>query len=243
MADDAVVRARARDWLAVGAIALVLLVGLVHFGRDLSAPAPAPSAGGAAVSASAEPTPTTSTPTPQARLDNSPTSAPAEPTPGPNPGTCWDGRATSSLSLCGLPHGTRGLAWVFPSLDPDRSSCRPARASDGRPAYAVVTSYICFERALGQPVTVTYDEVADVHEVEAWMDDQVGAANVVDLPGAHGGRCLMVDTDQRPARISGMYERYPYVVSVFAPTKNAALRAWKQMVEQRPSGAVLGTRA
>ena len=109
------------------------------------------------------------------QLDSAPATEPAGPTsPGtPSAGTCWDGRTTTSLALCGLPDGARGLAWVFPSFAQDRDSCHPVDQPAAVP-YAVVGSFECPGRALGRPVTLTYAQVADVDEVQRWLTKQVG---------------------------------------------------------------------
>jgi hypothetical protein len=44
-------------------------------------------------------------------------------------------------------------------------------------------------------------------------------------------------------RIAGMYLRFPYVVSVYAATPQAASRAWKVLVDQRPEQEIRGIRA
>src|SRR5262249_11920402 len=146
-------------------------------------------------------------------------------------GTCWDGRETSSLELCGLPDGIRGLKWVFPSFARDRLQCHKARPNAD--SYPVVESYECFQGALGQPVTVTYDQVKDPAQAERWLRDRFGKEHRKKLPGAHGGRYVFKDGTGRPARITGMYKRFPYIVSVRAYSPQAAYRAWKVLVQMR----------
>ena len=112
--------------------------------------------------------------------------------------------------------------------------CHKAEPNDD--SYPVVESYECFQQALGQPVTVTYDQVQDPEQVERWL---AGAARrtstAASIPGAHGGRCIFSDGANRPARITGMYEQFPYVVSVYAASPQAASRAWRKIVRQRPT--------
>jgi hypothetical protein len=257
MAEDGA-RPRRRDAVYVAALALVIVSGLVYFGRGLE---PAPSAGGepgaeatarlqsSATSQTAAPSESPATPAPTPTDTPSATTVPPTPEATPttpaaptgNPGTCWDGTAVASLAECGLPRGAAGLEWVFPSFDRDREGCAPAE--EAPTDYAVTLSYACFDRAAGVPVTITYDVVEDPAEVEAWMERRVGRAAVIDVDGPHGGRGMIRDLDQEPARISAMYARFPYVVSVFAPTRASALRAWQTLVEQRPPGAVRGVRA
>ena len=228
------VRLRWRDALVLVALAAVIITGLVHYGRDLDG-ADEPTAG---------PThsPTASTgpsDEPTAQLEGAPPTDPATPA-APSGGTCWDGRETSSLKLCGLPDGARGLEWVFPSFAADRDECHRARPNDD--SYPVVESYECFQHALGQPVTVTYDEVRDPADVERWLLARIGKAHRKEIPGPHGGRCIFTDGANRPARVTGMYEQFPYVVSVYAATPQAASRAWQKLVRQRPPEKIRGVR-
>jgi hypothetical protein len=232
-------RPRWRDVLVVVVLAVVIVAGLVHYGRGLAADEPG--------SGTDDNSSSTSAPQirAQAQLEGAAPTDPATPaTPAtsatPVDSTCWDGRQTTSLALCGLPDGARGLAWVFPSFAEDRPSCHRARPNAD--SYPVVQSYECFQRALGEPVTVTYDQVEDIGQVERWLVSRLGEQHRRELPGAHGGRWIFKDGRSRPARITGMYERFPYVVSVYASTPQAAQRAWKMIVRQRPPQAVRGVR-
>lgn len=249
------VRPHWRDALVVVALAAVIIGGLVHYSSALrdedrptaqattssgpgesSAPSSAPSQ---TPSGPASQTPTGPTSDATAELDGAPTTDPATPA-DPTGGTCWDGRETAALKLCGLPDGARGLAWVFPSFARDRGDCHPARPN--RDSYPVVESYECFQTALGQAVTITYDQVKDPEQVEDWLLARVGREHRQEIPGAHGGRCIFKDGDTEPARITGMYERFPYVVSVYASSPQAASTAWKQLVKQRPTQMIRGVR-
>jgi hypothetical protein len=226
-------RPRLRDALVLAVLAAVIIGGLVHYGRQLGHDEPrADGHRGLA------------TPSPSggdtAELDSAPPTDPGAPA-NTTGGTCWDGREASSLRLCGLPAGARGLAWVFPSFARDREQCHKARPNAD--SYPVVESYECFQRALGQPVTVTYDQVKDPGQVERWLLARLGPKHRTELPGAHGGRCVFKDGASRPARITGMYERYPYVVSVYADSTQAAVRAWEKIVKQRPTTTIRGVRA
>ena len=219
-----------RDALVLTVLAVLLVGGLVHYGRDMSdEPATTtddkPSASPARRA--------------QAQLESAPPTDPATPAP-PSGGTCWDGRPTTELSLCGLPDGVRGLSWVFPSFADDRALCHKARPNSD--SYPVVESFECFQRALGQPVTITYDRVEDVDRVEKWLLTRIGAENRRMVPGPHGGRCIFRDGENRPVRITGMYGKFPYVVSVYAVSPQAAVQAWRKIVRQRPPQAVRGVR-
>jgi hypothetical protein len=218
-----------RDALVLVVLAVLIALGLVHYGRGMT-DEPASSSGhspSATQSARA-----------QARLDSAPPTDPAA--PATTGATCWDGRPTTSLSLCGLPEGARGLSWVFPSFADDRASCHKAEPSSD--SYPVVESFECFQTALGQPVTVTYDQVEDPEQVEHWLLARIGADHMREVPGSHGGRCIFKDGASRPARITGMYEKFPYVVSVYADSPQAATRAWQVIVKQRPPQAIRGVR-
>jgi len=220
-------RSRWRDTAVVTALGLLLAAGLVYYGRGMiEEPRATP-----------DQSSTSPSPRAQARLDSAPPADPSAPAPTVG-GTCWDGRPTTALSLCGLPEGARGLAWVFPSFAEDRPLCH--RAAPKPESYPVVESFECFQRALGQPVTITYDLVEDVDRVEAWLLQRLGKQSMREVPGAHGGRCIFRDGRSRPARITGMYERFPYVVSVYAMSPQAAAGAWRQIVRQRAPQYVRG---
>jgi hypothetical protein len=229
------VRPRWRDALVLAVLAAVIIGGLVHYGRGLGDD-DRPTAGGPE-------SPSTSTsPTGEAtaQLEGAPPTDPGTPA-SPKGGTCWDGRETTSLKLCGLPEGARGLSWVFPSFRENRVQCHRARPN--RDSYPVVQSYECFQRVLGQPVTVTYDQVKDPQQVEDWLLARLGKKHRVEIPGPHGGRCIFKDGSNRPARVTGMYDQFPYVVSVYAASPQAASRAWRVLVEQRPTQKIRGVRA
>jgi hypothetical protein len=228
-------RLRWRDALVLAVLAAVIIGGVVHYGRALGG-RDEPLAGGQR-STSGGPSPTAGA---TAELDSAPPTDPGA-RPAANSSTCWDGRETSSLKLCGLPEGARGLAWVFPSFARDRLQCHKARPNAD--SYPVVDSYECFQRALGQPVTVTYDQVKDPAQVERWLLARLGANHRRELPGLHGGRCIFKDGTTQPARITGMYEQFPYVVSVYADSPQAAGRAWKLIVRQRSTQWIRGVRS
>ncbi len=230
-----------RDALVLVTLAVVILGGLVHYSSRLGgADRPAAGAGATegATSTGTEPQAPSSQAT--AQLEGAPPTDPSAPTPL-TAGTCWDGRETTSLRLCGLPEGARGLAWVFPSFERDRGLCHRAEPNDD--SYPVQESYECFQRVRGQPITVTYDEVRDPAQVDQWLVARVGADHRHRLPGAHGGRSVFTDGVNRPARITGTYARFPYVVSVYAATPRAAARAWEALVQLRPSQTIRGTAA
>jgi len=228
-------RLRWRDGLALAVLAAIIIGGLVHYGRGLGDDQDRAADGHRSPSATVSPSAGAT-----AELDSAPPTDPGAPATSIH-GTCWDGRQTTSLKLCGLPDGARGLAWVFPSFARDRQQCHRARPNAD--SYPVVESYECFQRALGQPVTVTYDQVKDPQQVERWLLARVGRQHRKEIPGAHGGRCIFKDGASRPARITGMYERFPYVVSVYADSPQAASRAWKFIVKQRPAQTLRGVRS
>jgi hypothetical protein len=228
-------RPRWRDALVLTVLAVMIVGGLVHYGRSLGQ--------GDSPTSSAVRQPSHGTsPTAEAtaQLESGPGSDSSSPPP-PSGGTCWDGRETTSLKLCGLPDGARGLAWVFPSFDKARALCHKARPNPD--SYPVVSSYVCFQRVLGQAVTVTYDQVEDPARVQRWLLLRIGPQHVRTIPGPNGGRCIVKDGRNRPVRIAGLYLRFPYVVSVYAATPQAAARAWQVLVDQRPEQEIRGIRA
>jgi hypothetical protein len=234
MSEVAPARLRWRDALVLALLAAVILGGLVHYGRGLDGDDRTTAGGPGSPSATNSPTDEAT-----AQLEGAPPADPAAPA-SPTGGTCWDGRETASLRLCGLPEGARGLAWVFPSFEANRDRCHRARPNDD--SYPVVESYACFQEALGQPVTITYDQVKDPAQVEQWLLARLGKKHRIKIPGAHGGRCIFRDGISRPARITGMYEEFPYVVSVYADSRLAAVRAWQKLVRQRAPEQIRGIR-
>jgi hypothetical protein len=230
-------RPRWRDALVLAVLAAVIIGGLVHYGRGLGAD-DKPTAGGPESPSASNPPTDEAT----AQLEGAPPTDPAAPAApeAPRGGTCWDGREIAALKLCGLPAGARGLEWVFPSFARDRDLCHKARPNDD--SYPVVESYACFQQAIGQPVTITYDQVQDPQQVERWLVARLGTKHRRDIPGAHGGRCIFSDGANRPARITGMYDQFPYVVSVYAASPQAAVRAWRKLVRQVPPEMVRGVR-
>jgi hypothetical protein len=219
-------------------LAALLAAGLVYYGRGMTD------------EASTGPDDGSSSPAPraQAQLEAAPHSEPATPAPTDPAapasvvgGTCWDGRPTTALSQCGLPDGPRGLGWVFPSFVKDRPFCH--RAEPNPDSYPVVESFECFQQALGQPVTITYDEIKDVDLVKAWLLQRLGRQSMRAVPGAHGGRYIFRDGIRRPARITGLYAKFPFVVSVYAVSPQAAAQAWRSTVRQRPPQFVRGVPA
>jgi hypothetical protein len=228
-------RPRWRDALMLAALAAVIIGGLVHYGSSLGRDDEQAAKGASGRPTAAQPPTSEAT----AQLDGAPPTDPAAPPP-PAGGTCWDGRETASVRLCGLPDGARGLAWVFPSFAKDRGLCHRAKPNDD--SYPVLQSYECFQHALGQPVTVTYDQVKDPGQVEDWLLARLGPEHRHEIPGAHGGRCLFKDVVNRPARVTGMYDRFPYVVSVYAASPKVANNAWKLLVRQRPTQKIRGVR-
>jgi hypothetical protein len=222
-------RTRWRETVLLVVLAALLAAGLVYYGQGMGdEPRSAP-----------DDNSSTPAPHPQAQLDSAPPTDPSTPAPAGG-GTCWDGRPTTALSLCGLPEGPRGLTWVFPSLARDRPFCH--RAKPKADSYPVVESFECFQQALGQPVTITYDQIESVDRVRTWLLQRLGKQSMRTVPGAHGGRFIFRDGKRRPARITGMYAKFPFVVSVYAMSPPAAAQAWRQIVRQRPPQAVRGIR-
>lgn len=223
-------RPRWRDVALVTLVAAVLVTGLVYFGQQMqSSDAPGDTDVATTPSASVTPTPP---PSPDVSVE------PSGPGGLAAPATvlCWDGRTSSTVGRCGLPQGPEGLAWVFPSFSATQDRCRPASRA---PEYAVIASYECFETIGDTPVTITYDQVTDLDATMRWFNTDLDAERTP-LPGADGGRLRYTDVTALPVRISGTYLSYPYVVSVFAPTRHLALRAWRSLVQHRPPQSVRG---
>ena len=197
-------RPRWRDALVLAVLAAVIIGGVVHYGRGLGhdEPGDRPShwspTSAPARHRAAEAT---------AELDSAPPTDPGAPP------------AHDRRHLLGRP-----CDLLAPAL---RTARRGARAGVGLPvvrratggsatrpgpnadSYPVVESYECFQRALGQPVTVTYDQVKDPAQVERWLLARLGQDHRTEIPGAHGGRCIFTDGVTRPARITGDVRAVP----------------------------------
>ncbi len=166
------------------------------------------------------------------------------PTPDPEPrgGTCWDGRETTSLRLCGLPQGARGLEYVFPTFAEDRRAF--CHQTDTDPdSYPVLVSYECFLKLDGQSVTVIYEQVDDSERVRTWLLQRMGKEAMREVKGSNGGRTYFTDTRNLPSRYTGFYNRFPYVASVFASSPQAAEKGFEQLVLMRPESRIRGKRA
>ena len=231
-------RPRWRDALVVLVLAGVIVTGLVHYGRGLEADGSDGAGDRSRTSAvrdgAPEPSPTADE---TATLGSAPTADPTAPAERSG-GTCWDGRATTSLRLCGLPDGPNGLAWVFPSFARDREACH--RIEPHPDSWPAVASYECFLSALDQPVAVVYDQIEEPASVHRWLVRWLGSERVRELPGPNGGRWIAKDGRTRPVRITGLYQRFPYVVSVYADNPRAAARAWRVLVQMRAEDKIRG---
>ena len=230
-------RPRWRDALVLAVLAAVILGGLVHYGRGLGDD-DKPTAGGPE-SPSASNSPTSEA---TAQLEGASQTDPAAPAAPAAPlgGTCWDGREIAALKLCGLPAGARGLEWVFPSFARDRDLCHKARPNDD--SYPVVESYACFQQAMGQPVTVTYDQVQDPRQVERWLVARLGTKHRRDIPGAHGGRASSVTAPTARPGSPGCTNSSPTSSRSTPRARRPHVRAWRKIVRQVPPEMVRGVR-
>jgi hypothetical protein len=105
-------------------------------------------------------------------------------TPTPSTFTCWDGVVVGTADQCKLPHGTRGVDWVFPGMA--GQNCRPRKA-DSTPGRAELMECFLndrrvkihlslwdsaaagiahFQESLGQPQTST--DATGVPILYAW---------------------------------------------------------------------------
>jgi hypothetical protein len=255
---DADARPVARAWrdaVLLVAVTVVIIAGLVHYGSRLGnddhhVATPAATLGstsgstpgstlGPSLGTTSAPTPTAAMSSDAAQLDSGPSGGPAAQKPA---ATCWDGRKARRLSLCGLPQGVAGLRYVFPSLavEGDGRCHRSAQPSIG---YDTVLSWTCFDHADGQPVTITYDQVSNLRQAKHWFETAYVNGSRHNLPGPHGGRVVWFDGDSQPAKATGMYNQFPYAVSVWAPTRQAAKAAWAHIVQLRPSRTIKGSPA
>ena len=140
---------------------------------------------------------------------------------------CWDGHSTLSLRGCGSPSGLRGLAWVFPSIQPE--ACE-AIGSVGRPQ-----AWSCPVSLEGRDATIVYGElfsVADgVDHYDAVYENGVAQRKTV------GARYVWKAKERNVREVwqfSSMYVAEPWSVHVESVTRKGAKLAFKSVEFRSP---------
>jgi hypothetical protein len=148
--------------------------------------------------------------------------------PSPERVVCWDGSTEVDLSACGTPEGLRGIAWVFPSIQPEECE---ALGSVGRPQ-----AWSCpINGGTPDEASIVYGElfsVADgVNHYTRLYENGVGRQKVVgDRYVWRAERRNVRQTWQR----SSMYIDQPWSVHIESATKRGVRLAFKSVEFRAP---------
>jgi hypothetical protein len=139
----------------------------------------------------------------------SPSRGPVEPAQA----TCWDATRAASAAACPEVRGDAGLAFVFPSLDPDE--CTDQRKGAGRPA-----KWMCkVSLDDGGAVRIRYREHRSVAKARAAYAETYGARNRDSVLSERDDveryvwRASEADEEGRWS-LSSMYAEHPWSVTV-----------------------------
>ncbi|GAA4687709.1 hypothetical protein [Nocardioides nanhaiensis] len=86
---------------------------------------------------------------------------------------CWNGVAERTAADCSPLAGRAGLAWVFPSFDPDRLDCTDDLAT-GDGANLRPTSWTCNAQVGDNAVRITYYRMSDPQQAAAYQERRFG---------------------------------------------------------------------
>ena len=159
-----------------------------------------------------------------------------ESTPAARSVTCWDG-SESPRTDCPVPTGAAGLRWVFPSFRPSGRCVAATFADDGGPR---PTQYDCTLRLGGAPVTVSYSQRSTLTRGLSYFAKRYDGIQPRTVAG--GERLLYRDAAPRADgsfEVTASYARYPFAVTVGAPSLALADRALADLVDFRPAAFVL----
>jgi len=133
------------------------------------------------------------------------------------PITCWDGTRVATRNTCTLPTGAKGMAWVYPTIDADNTTCVVVPAEKD-----VAEAWSCTftDGTIG---TVLYERWADATAANARYpaDVEVGT---FELNGntagttVHAGRKWEFPINDRGWTIARvlLYSDYPYMAVLYA---------------------------
>lgn len=148
--------------------------------------------------------------------------------------TCWDGSRTAA-GACPLPTGADGLAWVYPSFDPDDEACTNVLVA--HPEYRRPTMWTCETDIHDRPLRITYSELTGVASGLAYHEKLFADGKKSAFPGPRGTVDTYVWRQPEPVdgwyRMASMYVDYPYAVLIEATTLRDRDRAYRDLVRQR----------
>ena len=148
--------------------------------------------------------------------------------------TCWD-RTLAPADQCTLPTGVEGLAWVYPSFDPQDDSCVDVLLA--HPEYRRPTMWSCESDLHGRPLRVTYSELTGLETGLAYHEKLFADGKKSAFPGPHGTVDHYVWRLPEPVdgmyRMAAMYVDVPYAVLIEGSTLRDRDRAYRDLVHQR----------
>jgi hypothetical protein len=148
--------------------------------------------------------------------------------------TCWDG-TSAAAGACPLPTGAEGLAWVYPSFDPQDEGCTDVLVA--HPEYRRPTMWACDTDIHGRPLRITYSELTSVASGLAYHEKLFADGKKSAFPGPHGTVDNYVWRQPEPVdgryRKASMYVDYPYAVLIEATTLRDRDRTYRDLVRQR----------
>lgn len=146
---------------------------------------------------------------------------------------CWDG-VERPRAKCGIPQGVAGLRYVFPSFQPFSGRCERTRFRDrGQPR---PVEFVCGERVRNYPVTVTYTRRTTVVRGLSYVASLY--PDIKPTRSAGGELVTYRSPDDRGYSLTRLYQRFPFSVSVHAPTKKLREVAVTELVRTRPAGRI-----
>lgn len=153
--------------------------------------------------------------------------------------TCWNGTQVAGLSECPDPSGTDGLAWVFPSFDPQE--CTMRRENPAKWNCTV-------ETAEGDKVRIRYREHKGVERALTAYTAKYGLKNRTEVLSAREDIERYVWQAPRPNNngvwaISSMYAEYPWSVTIKGQKSDAVEAAFNDDVEFRNPRRLAGSPA
>ena len=148
--------------------------------------------------------------------------------------TCWNATEVLSADDCSAPTGKAGLAWVFPSLRPERPGCVNDRKAE--PDLPRPTQFTCTVRAAGRTAQVTYYQMADLQAGQRFTNRVFGRESRQRSRGDGGQVERFVwrrRVDSRFELVS-TYVGHPYGVTVVAPERGVRERAFRTVRFRAP---------
>lgn len=177
------------------------------------------------------------TSSPTASVSAEPSSSPTRSHPPAAAYRCWNGGRVAELDECTAPTGVAGLAWVFPSLEPE--ACTNLLLHRSSPMVRAL--YECEVEVAGSPVTVDYVEWRSIADALDYYD--AWGTRRMPIRGG-GGRPLRfgwLRTTPEGQYVGALaYTDAPFSVSVTAPDEAARTRAVRKAIRLRATADLSG---